>query len=135
MPKGEKMQIKKNTPFVIQFGTAFFDQDQLHQSEKKDEPASMTHPDGFFRLMLRGQVFSRKSSVVYFGKAPYFTATRDQALQSRGWVLLMLIAVSLRFAIDFSQPLKKYLVENLPENLEPGGKILEPAPETDEEPA
>ena len=95
----------------------------------------MTHPEGFFRLMLRGQVFSRKSSVVYFGKAPYFTATRDQALQSRGWVLLMLIAVSLRFAIDFSQPLKKYLVENLPENLEPGGKMLEPAPETDEEPA
>ena len=135
MPKGEKMQIKKNTPFVIQLGTAFFDQDQLHQSERKDEPASMTHPDGFFRLMLRGQVFSRKSSVVYFGKAPYFTATRDQALQSRGWVLLMLIAVSLRFAIDFSQPLKKYLVENLPENLEPGGKILETAPETDEEPA
>ena len=45
----------------------------------------------------------------------------------------MLIA-ALRFAIDFSQPLKKYLVENLPENLEPGGKILEPAPETDEEP-
>ena len=135
MPKGEKMQIKKNTPFVIQLGTAFFDQDQLHQSERKDDPASMTHPDGFFRLMLRGQVFSRKSSVVYFGKAPYFTATRDQALQSRGWVLLMLIAVSLRFAIDFSQPLKKYLVENLPENLEPGGKILEPAPETDEEPA
>ena len=95
----------------------------------------MTHPDGFFRLMLRGQVFSRKSSVVDFGKAPYFTTTRDQALQSRGWVLLMLIAVSLRFAIDFSQPLKKHLVENLPENIEPGGKILEPSPETDEEPA
>ena len=47
----------------------------------------------------------------------------------------MLIAVSLRFAIDFSQPLKKYLVEVLPTHLEPGGKILEPAPETDEEPA
>ncbi len=135
MPKGEEMILKKNTPFVIQLGTAFFDQEQLHTSERNPEPASSSHPEGFFRLMLRGQVFSRKTSVVYFGKAPFFNASREQVEQSRGLILLILIAASLRFAIDFSQPLKQFLIKVLPETLDVRGKILEPVPVPNEEPA
>jgi hypothetical protein len=73
--------------------------------------------------------------VVYFGKAPFFNASREQVEQSRGLILLILIAASLRFAIDLSQPLKQFLIKVLPETLDVRGKILEPVPVPNEEPA
>ena len=127
LESGRSIQLNKQSRFVLQLGTAFFDQDE-HQKSRE-------HPDGFIKLMFGGQLLARRSSVVYVGKTPFFIATQEQMLQCRGLILLLLIAISERFALEFSLPLKNFLVESLPEGIDLGGKLLLQPLETSTEPA
>ena len=114
--RGHSIQLKKHSRFILQLGTAFFDQDEHQQSQEE--------PNGFIKLMFGGQLLVRRSSVIYFGKTPFFTATEEQLLLCRGLVLLLLIVVSERFGQEFSLPLKNFLVEALPKGIDLGGQLL-----------
>ncbi len=112
---GRIIKLHKNSGFVLQVGAAFFDQ---------DHPGTLDeHPSGFLKLLIGGHVLTRKTAVVYIGRTPYFTSTLEQMHLCRGLLLLMLMGVSHRFAIEFSAPMQDFLVSAVPAGIEVNGKI------------
>ena len=104
-------RIEKGRRFILQIGTAYLDYDQ------PKSPREQSLSVGCFKMLLRGNLLSKNSAVVYIGHEPFYVLTFTQLLQCKGVILLFLIAIRHKFLIELSDSLKEYLVESIPSTL------------------
>lgn len=99
--------VKAKTPFVIQWGLCFFDEDSLWHERANNQNK------GFFKILIQGHTLNRHSSVIHVGDSSFYVLTTAQSFMCKKLVQLCLIALHQNFEASLPETLKQYLVKHL----------------------